>query len=74
MPDIADYLFEERHDAECEAAIGWIDLRIFMPQMRGDGIYLGLSLLDGNTRLQLADDVVVFMIAILRRIGRHRER
>ena len=45
VPNVADHLLEERHDAEGEAAVGRIDFGILMPQARGDGIHLGLRLL-----------------------------
>ena len=45
-----------------------------VPQARGEGTHLGLRLLNADTRLEFADNVVVLVIAHLSSVGRERQR
>lgn len=47
---------------------------MILPQTRGNRVHLRLRLLHADARPQLADDVVVFVIAVLSRIGGHGKR
>ena len=69
-PGIAHYLLAQRYDAEGEAAVGRVDVRVITAQARGDRVHGSLRLRDGNAALQLADHVVVLTPAVLRGGGR----
>ena len=71
---VADDLFLQRHDSEGEAAIGRIFLGMILAEAGGERVHFGLRLRDGDAGLELADDVVVFVVAILRGIRLHRKR
>ena len=73
-PNVAHHLLQKRHDTERQAAVGRIHFGKFMSQARRNGIHFGLCLLYGNPRLQLAQYVVVFVVAILGGVGRERKR
>ena len=70
---VADYLLLQRHDSEGETAIGRIFLRVILAEAGGERVHFGLGLRDGDAGLEFADDVVVFVVAILRGIGLHRK-
>ncbi len=73
-PHIANDLFHQRHDAEGQSTVRRIHLGMVLPQARGNRVHLRLRLFYADTRPQLADDVVVFVIAVLGRIGGHGKR
>ena len=71
---VADHLLLQRDDAESQAAIGRIVLRMIVAQAGGERIHFGLGLGRGDAGLEFADDVVVLVVAVLGGIGLHRKR
>ena len=67
-------MFLQRHNSEGEAAIGGIFLRVILAEAGGERVHFGLRLRDGDAGLEFSDDVVVFVVAILRGIGLHWKR
>ena len=47
---------------------------MILAEAGGERVHFGLRLRDGDAGLELADDVVVFVVTILRGIGLHRKR
>ena len=72
--NVADHLLHQGHNAERQSAVWRIYLGMVLPQPRGDRIHLRLRLLHADPRPQLADDVVVLVVAILGRVGRKWQR
>jgi len=69
--DVADDLIEQWHDREREPAVRRIEVRMVAAEARRQRIHFRLRLLNSDTRLELADDVVV--LARPRRRCRRRQ-
>ena len=73
-PRVADDLLLQRHDAEGQAAVGGIDVRMLAAESRRQRVHLGLSGRDRHAWLQLAKQVVVFAVSHERGVGGERQR
>ena len=71
-PHRADYLIEQRHDVEREAAIRRVDIRKVAAQPGGQDVHLLPRRVHAHARLQPRDDVVV--LGRPRRRRRRRQR
>ena len=73
-PHVADHLLAQRHDAEREAAVRRIDVRMTGAKARRQRGHLRLRLLERRAGPELRHDVVVLAAADLRRVGSERQR
>ena len=72
--DVPDDLVLQGNDAEGETTVRWIDIRMLLPQPRGQCVHLCLGLRRRDPHLQLREDVVVLAAADLRCLGPERQR